>query len=94
MKYAATIEYSADKEKVRSMGAAHHNYLLGLLNSGHLFAAGPFNDDLGALWVYDAESLEQAEAMIEADPYHAAGIFVRWQIHPLSYWSAKEHKGR
>jgi hypothetical protein len=59
-----------------------------------LFAAGPFTDDSGALWIYEAETLDQAENRIEDDPYHAAGVILKWQIHPLAYWSAKEHKGK
>ena len=93
MKFAAVIEYSKDKSHVRSLGQKHHDYLAGFIDNGQLFAAGPMTDHHGALWIFEADTRETAEAMIQADPYNAAGVFVKWQIHPLAYWSAKAHKG-
>ena len=53
-----------------------------LLESGKLVAAGPFADDFGALIVYNADSPEAAEDLIRNDPFHAAGVFVRWTVRP------------
>lgn len=82
MKFAAIIEYSADSAKVEAVRPAHRQYLTELLGKGQLFASGPFTDAPGALIVYVADTLEQAEALLQADPFNAAGVFLRWQIRP------------
>ena len=82
MKFAAVIEYSQDREKTEAARPAHRQYLLGLRDRGQLAAAGPFTDSPGALIVYEAGSAEEAEKLLRADPFHAAGVFVRWQIRP------------
>lgn len=93
MKFAAIIEYSLDKKAVKDVFPEHRKYLRSLLEGGQLFGAGPLADNAGALWVVEAETLEHAEQLIRDDPSHAAKVFVKWQIHPLAYWSAKEAKG-
>jgi uncharacterized protein YciI len=80
VKFAATIDYLQDKEKVESLRPTHRAYLRTLLESGKLFATGPFEDGSGALIVYEAENLEEATQILKADPFHAAGVFLRWQI--------------
>jgi uncharacterized protein YciI len=82
MKYAAVIEYISDAQKIDSIRPTHRQYLADLLARGQLAATGPFTDGYGALIVYIADSAEQAEALLKADPFHAAGIFVRWTIRP------------
>ena len=82
MKYAATIEYISDAEKVNAHRPAHRAYLTSLVEKDQLFASGPFDDAPGALIVYEAASAEAAEALLRADPFHAAGVFVRWTIRP------------
>jgi uncharacterized protein YciI len=82
MKYAAVIEYLQDKATVEAARPAHRAYLTGLLEKGQLFASGPFEDGYGALIVYEADSPEAAEALMTADPFHAAGVFVRWTVRP------------
>jgi hypothetical protein len=82
VKYAAVIEYIPDTAKVAEVRPVHRQYLTGLLEKGQLVGGGPFMDDYGALIIYEAESPEAAEALIKADPFHAAGIFVRWTVRP------------
>ena len=82
MKYAALIEYIADKEKIGSIRPDHRAYLTKLLGEGKLAIAGPFTDDYGAMIVYEASSPEEALAFLQGDPFHAAGVFVRWTIRP------------
>lgn len=93
MKFVAIINYAPDKAAIKAVGTAHHDYFRGLLDSGHLFAAGPLVDGAGALWIYEAETSEEADKRVRDDPYNAAGVFLKWQIHPLAYWSSKTHKG-
>ena len=82
MKFPAVIEYITDAEKIQSIRPAHRVYLAELKAKGQLAACGPFTDGWGALIVYEAETVEQAEALLKADPFHAAGVFVRWTIRP------------
>jgi len=82
MKYAAVIEYIQDKAKVEAARPAHRAYLTGLLEKNQLFAAGPFEDGFGALIIYEADSPEAVEALMKADPFHAAGVFIRWTVRP------------
>jgi uncharacterized protein len=89
MKFAALIEYNRDEAQIKAVFSAHRQYLRGFLESGHLLAAGPFTDDAGALNVYEAETLDQVEEWLRGDPFHAAGVTVKWHIQPLAYWSAK-----
>lgn len=82
MKFAAIIEYIQDKDKIEQLRPVHRQYLRELLAKGSLFATGPFEDGYGALIVYEAETLEQAESLLQADPFRAGGVFVEWEIRP------------
>jgi len=82
MKWAAVIEYIQDPDLVQAHRPMHRAYLSSLLEAKKLFCAGPFMDDFGALIVYDTETKEEAEALIQADPFHAGKIFVRWDLRP------------
>jgi uncharacterized protein YciI len=82
VKYAAVIEYSQDKAKVEAARPAHRAYLTSLVEKNQLFASGPFDDGPGALIIYEADSLEAVEALMTADPFHAAGVFIRWTVRP------------
>ncbi len=93
MKFAALIHHDPKRGDVRAVFPEHRRYLRSLLEGGQLLAAGPLTDDAGALWIFEAETPEAAAAMIRADPSHAAGVFLKWKIHPLAYWSAKAAKG-
>lgn len=82
MKYAAMIEYSRDKAKVEAVRPAHRAYLASLIEKDQLFAAGPFEDGFGALIIYEADSPEAVETLMKADPFHEAGVFIRWTVRP------------
>jgi uncharacterized protein YciI len=82
MKFAAVIDYIQDKERIESARPAHRQYLTQLKERGQLVCAGPFLDDSGALIVYEAADAAEAEKLLQGDPFHAAGIFVRWVMRP------------
>jgi uncharacterized protein YciI len=82
MKWAAVIEYIPEPAKVAEIRPAHRAYLTELQQANKLVCGGPFLDDFGALIVYEAESQDEVEAMIQADPFFTGGVFVRWQLHP------------
>jgi uncharacterized protein len=82
MKFAAIIEYSQDRAKIAEVRPVHRQYLAGLRDGGQLVAAGPFTDDSGALIIYEAPTREEAEKLLQGDPFHQGGIFLRWQLRP------------
>ena len=82
MKYAAVIEYITDKDKIQSVRPVHRQYLASLKSAGQLAVAGPFTDDYGRLIVYEASTREEAEQLLQGDPFHQNGIFVRWVLRP------------
>jgi uncharacterized protein YciI len=82
MKFAASIEYSQDSALVETHRPAHRTYLTSLLDQGKLFASGPYADGSGALIIYEADTPEAAEAILKADPFHAAGVFQKWNLRP------------
>jgi len=82
MKFAAVIEYTPDKTKISQFRPPHREYLMGLRKAGKAAMAGPFTDDSGGLLIYEAESKEEVEQMIRADPFGQGGVFVSWTIRP------------
>jgi len=80
MKFAATIEYTRDAAKIAAARPAHREYLKALLDSGRLAISGPFTDDSGGLLVYEAGTLEEAEALIREDPFAKGEVFLTWTI--------------
>ena len=82
MKYAAIIEYLQDSTVVEAHRPAHRAYLTSLLQKGQLFGSGPFGDSSGALIIYEADSPEAADALLKSDPFHSAGVFLKWQLRP------------
>ena len=82
MKYAASIEYSQDKAKVEAARPAHRAYLTSLIQKDQLFASGPYDDGSGALIVYEADSPEAVDALMKADPFFAAEVFLKWTVRP------------
>ncbi|MBM4067577.1 MAG: hypothetical protein FJ271_01340 [Planctomycetes bacterium] len=82
MKFAAIIEYLQDKAKIAELRPVHRQYLASLKENGQLAASGPFTDDSGALIIYEAASREDAEALLQADPFNKNGIFLKYVLRP------------
>jgi uncharacterized protein YciI len=82
MKFAAVIEYAQDKAKIAEIRPVHRQYLAGLRERGQLAVSGPFTDDSGALIIYEAASREEAERLLQGDPFYKNGIFLKYQIRP------------
>ena len=63
---------------------AHVAYLQDLNAKGLLKLAGPFLDGEekpnGSFVVYETESLEAAQALVDADPYAKAGLFAETDL--------------
>jgi uncharacterized protein YciI len=83
MKFANYIHYIDELDRVASVRPSHRAYLANLLAEGKLAAAGPFADGTGALFIYEAESLELAHQFADEDPYTRNEV-IRTQV--ITQW--------
>jgi uncharacterized protein YciI len=81
MKFATVFEYG-NHDQIAGTRPSHREYLGSLKEQGKLAASGPFEDDSGALIIYEADSQEEAEALIAEDPFRKAGVFKNYTIKP------------
>jgi uncharacterized protein YciI len=67
-----------DKEKATELQAAHLANIGRLAEAGKLVLAGPFfgDGDLRGIYVFDVETIEEAEALTKTDPAIQAGSLV------------------
>lgn len=82
MKFAAIIEYARDQAKIQAIRPRHRQYLASLREQGKLAVSGPFTDDSGALIVYEAATKEDAEKLLQGDPFNESGIFITYVLRP------------
>lgn len=82
MLYAVVYRYAEDTSAIAEARPRHRAYLAALHEQGKLHAAGPFAEDAGALIIYEADSPEDVDALIAADPFCQAGVFATWAVHP------------
>ena len=66
--YAVLTTYD-DREIRDRVRPSHREFLQRQLERGALVSGGPFVDDSGALVVYEAESPEALQAILDQDPY-------------------------
>ena len=50
---------------------------------GKVILAGPLTDKSGSLIVLEADSLEEAQAFADQDPYTTFGVFQEVTVHPF-----------
>lgn len=62
---------------------AHLAHLAPLDAERRVILAGPLTDKAGSLIVVELDSLEEVQALVQADPYVREGIFERVEIHPF-----------
>lgn len=79
-RFIAVITFG-DRDTRLQARAQHRAYLAELVAQGKLHESGPFADEQGALIVYEAIDLDEARSLVEADPYSAAGVIARVDIH-------------
>jgi uncharacterized protein YciI len=82
VKFAAIIEYTQDKTKIQTLRPTHRQYLTALKASGQLVASGPFIDDSGALIIYEAATPQDAEKLLQNDPFNQGGVFISYRLRP------------
>lgn len=76
----------ADSTPIRAaVRDAHFLHIARIIDK--VAVAGPLKDAsgaiIGSLVVLDVADAEEAEAVLQSDPYFAAGVWARWTIHPF-----------
>lgn len=76
--FAVMYSYVEDDEFVATHRPEHRSYLRGLADAGELVVAGPFGGPgpPGGLLVLDVASPEQANEIVDADPFYRRGVIV------------------
>lgn len=69
--FAVTYTYGAPEEQLATLRTQHRDYLA---NLPELLISGPASDSREAVLVFRADSREQVEALVAADPFVAAGF--------------------
>ena len=69
--YAVQLAFSDDTARL-GLRPGHRERLAGLAADGRLLAAGPWDDDSGALLVFLVDSRAELDEILAADPYYAA----------------------
>ncbi len=62
---------------------AHLAHLAPLDAQGRVILAGPLTDKTGSLIIVEANSMEEVQQLVAADPYVSSGVFERVAIHPF-----------
>ena len=81
--YTNYAKYVSDRSHVQRVRAAHRSYDRAIKANGQLMLAGVFSHDSGGMFIYRAQSRDEAMALVQADPYYAEGVF---ETYELSEW--------
>lgn len=84
MKFVHLCHYIDDLNRVAELRPAHRQYMAQLDLENKLWAAGPFGDGTGALFIYEAVDQRAAEEICQADPYYIGNAFANSE---LAAWS-------
>jgi uncharacterized protein YciI len=79
-KFVAMLEYTENEELRLQTRPVHREYLHALFEAGKVVQSGPWTDDTGALLIYEVDDLDEAQRLLEADPYRAAGVLANARI--------------
>jgi uncharacterized protein YciI len=71
------------REKRPGLRPAHLEYWRPLDEAGRVVIAGRMTDFAGSLFIVEAESQAEVEALAAGDPYVVGGVFARTEVHPF-----------
>jgi uncharacterized protein YciI len=78
--FATYAKYGADKSRLATARPAHWRYDQTLKSAGNLALAGPFANDDGGLFVYNAARREEAMSYLKQDPFAVEGVFADYEL--------------
>ncbi len=79
-KFVAVLEFTDQEELRLHTRPTHREYLRSLFDAGKLVMSGPWTDDTGAMLIYEAVDIAEAEQLLDADPYRTAGVIADARI--------------
>jgi hypothetical protein len=79
--FANYAKYNGDKSRLETARPAHWDYDRALKSSGKLALAGPFANNEGGLFVYNAADKEEAMWRLKQDPFAVEGVFENYELH-------------
>ena len=71
------------KEKRPDARQAHLEHWSDWDAAGRVLAAGPMTDFAGSLFIVEADTQEEVTQKLQDDPYVAAGVFQKTEVHPF-----------
>ncbi len=80
MKFIHLCHYIDDLNRVAELRPTHRQYMALLDSKNKLWAAGPFANGKGALFVYEARDLSAAEEILHEDPYFTGGVLAKSEL--------------
>lgn len=78
--FVALLDFTEDAELRNKTRPKHREYLGSLLAAGKIRLSGPWTDDTGACIIYEADSADEAQALLDADPYMTKGVLADARI--------------
>jgi uncharacterized protein YciI len=90
VKFIHLCHYIDDLNKVAELRPAHRQYMALLDSQNKLWAAGPFADGKGALFIYEAQDSHAAKDILHADPYFTGGVLATSE---LAAWTPALYNG-
>jgi len=80
VKFIHLCHYIDDLNRVAELRPTHRQYMALLDSKNKLWAAGPFANGKGALFVYEARDLSAAEEILHEDPYFTGGVLAKSEL--------------
>jgi len=78
--FANYAKYGSDKSRLATVRPAHWEYDRTLKSAGKLALAGPFANEEGGLFVYNAVHREEAMSYLKQDPFAVEGVFAGYEL--------------
>ena len=80
--YAVTYRYADNPEVIAEHRPVHREYIATLLGVGGLIASGRTDggETPSALLLFQADSVEEVETLLDADPFWALGVIEKREI--------------
>ena len=72
--FVVTYGYAADPIELNQVRPTHREWLGLMFAEGKLLASGPMVDRPAALLIFQAESIEELNQLLDNDPFELAGM--------------------
>lgn len=80
-RFAVELVFGDNQEERLAVRPAHRAYLAQLVERGVLLVSGPWEDQTGALLVYEVADEAELREVLAADPYTPAGVVAETRVH-------------